>query len=212
MVFYFYKILVKYFIIMGKIYFLIGGARSGKSQYSERLAASISGRVGYLATAEIIDEEMEKRVSFHRKRRPDSWETFEIQNDRMTAGEIREIVRSAVSLNLDVLLIDCITILLFRILYRFDLDELEVISNELEAEIEKEADDFFTEFLAIIKTAVSENGLNVIIVSNEVGLGLVPPYPFGRIFRDILGNTNRRLAELSDEVYFFIAGLNLKMK
>ena len=81
---------------MGKIYFLLGGARSGKSQYSEELAASISKDVGYLATAEIIDEEMEKRIEFHRQRRPGSWLTFEIDKDEFNIEKIEEIASIAV--------------------------------------------------------------------------------------------------------------------
>jgi adenosylcobinamide kinase/adenosylcobinamide-phosphate guanylyltransferase len=196
---------------MGKIYFLLGGARSGKSQYSEELAASISKDVGYLATAEIIDEEMEKRIEFHRQRRPGSWLTFEIDKDEFNIEKIEEIIDAAAQ-KLDVLLIDCITILLFRLIYKSELDDLEVMDNRLEREMEKKVEKFFDRVIAVLKNASSLYNLNIIIVSNEVGLGVVPPYPFGRIFRDMLGLINKKIAGISDEVYFFISGLNLRMK
>jgi adenosylcobinamide kinase/adenosylcobinamide-phosphate guanylyltransferase len=196
---------------MGKIYFLLGGARSGKSQYSEELAASISKDVGYLATAEIIDEEMEKRIEFHRQRRPGSWLTFEIDKDEFNIEKIEEIIDVAAQ-KLDVLLIDCITILLFRLIYKSELDDLEVMDNRLEREMEKKVEKFFDRVIAVLKNASSSYNLNIIIVSNEVGLGVVPPYPFGRVFRDMLGLINKKIAGISDEVYFFISGLNLRMK
>ena len=196
---------------MGKIYFLLGGARSGKSQYSEELAASISKDVGYLATAEIIDEEMEKRIEFHRQRRPGSWRTFEIDKDEFNIEKIEEIIDAAAQ-KLDVLLIDCITILLFRLIYKSELDDLEVMDNRLEREMEKKVEKFFDRVIAVLKNASSSYNLNIIIVSNEVGLGVVPPYPFGRVFRDMLGLINKKIAGISDEVYFFISGLNLRMK
>ena len=197
---------------MGKIYFLIGGARSGKSQYSEKLAASISKDVGYLATAEIIDEEMVKRVEFHRQRRPKSWLTFEIEKDDLTVEKIEAVIDEAAAKNLDVLLVDCITILLFRLIYRPELDELEIMDNRLEKEIEKKVEDFFSRMIARLINASALNDLNIIIVSNEVGLGVIPPYPSGRIFRDMLGLINKKIAEISDEVYFFVSGLSMRMK
>jgi adenosylcobinamide kinase/adenosylcobinamide-phosphate guanylyltransferase len=197
---------------MGKIYFLVGGARSGKSQYSEELALSISEKVGYLATAEIIDEEMEKRVEFHRKRRPGSWETFEVGKNEIEVDKIKKIIDEAVARKLDVLLIDCITILLFRFIYKPELDDLEVMDNKLEREIETKVEDFFEMIITCLKKASVSYGLNIIIVSNEVGMGVVPPYPFGRIFRDMLGLINKKIAGISDEVYFFVSGLNMRIK
>ncbi len=197
---------------MGKIYFLLGGARSGKSQYSEKLASSISKNVGYLATAEIIDAEMAKRIELHRESRPDSWMTFEIGKNDVRIETIDSIISRAADLKLDVLLIDCITILLFRLVYRPSFDSLVVLDNTIELELENNVEEFFKRFIDIIRSASASPGLNLIIVSNEVGLGVVPPYPFGRIFRDMLGMVNRKIAEASDEVYFFVAGLNLKMK
>lgn len=193
---------------MGKIVFLLGGARSGKSEYSEKLASSFSDKVAYIATAKITDDEMKKRVEIHKKRRPKSWKTYEIVKNNIEISEIESIFRQITRQKINVVLIDCITNLLFRIIYNYRLDEIEVIRNEVEKVVEKEAVLFFDNFLKIMK----ESGLNVIIVSNEVGLGVVPSYPFGRIFRDLLGTINKKIAACSDEVYFFVAGLKQKLK
>jgi len=243
------------------IYFLLGGARSGKSEYAENLACQLIngalGRVLYFATATIVDEEMKKRVQLHKSRRPANWKTIEIDKNLILFDDIKKIMDEAVVQKYDVLVIDCITNLLFRLVYKYGLDSLEVIENALERKIEKDVMDFFDNFIGLMcgacgKTAKDflsgglnpiinpiqtsadtrqssadsrtdykksiapgaerKSNLNIIIVSNEVGLGLVPPYPFGRIFRDFLGLINKKIASVSDEVFFFVAGLKLKIK
>ncbi|MCL5070209.1 MAG: bifunctional adenosylcobinamide kinase/adenosylcobinamide-phosphate guanylyltransferase, partial [Actinobacteria bacterium] len=197
---------------MAKIYLLLGGARSGKSEYSEKLAASLSYKVGYLATGQIIDEEMKKRIELHKKRRPDNWKTFEIEKSDIDANDFQTTIRKIIDAGIDVLILDCVTNLVFRLIYKYNLDRLEIINNKLEKQIEDGINEFFDIFIKIIKNSTDSNNLNVIAVSNEVGLGLVPPYPFGRIFRDMLGLVNKRLAAIADEVHFFVAGLSIKMK
>lgn len=193
---------------MSKLFFLLGGVRSGKSEYSEKLVSSISEKVAYIATSEIIDDEMKKRIEVHRKRRPKSWETYEILGEDIKIYKLREIFNQIISKKIDVVLIDCITNLLSRIIYKYKLDEVEVIDNKLEKTIEEEVVLFFDSFLEIIKNS----NLNVVIVSNEVGLGVVPPYSLGRIFRDLMGIINKKVAACSDEVYFFVAGLRQRLK
>ena len=193
---------------MSKLFFLLGGVRSGKSEYSEKLVSSISEKVAYIATSEIIDDEMKKRIEAHRKRRPKSWETYEILGEDIKIYKLREMFNQIISKKIDVVLIDCITNLLSRIIYKYKLDEVEVIDNKLEKTIEEEVVLFFDSFLEIIKNS----NLNVVIVSNEVGLGIVPPYSLGRIFRDLMGIINKKVAACSDEVYFFVAGLRQRLK
>jgi adenosylcobinamide kinase/adenosylcobinamide-phosphate guanylyltransferase len=193
---------------LSKLFFLLGGVRSGKSEYSEKLVSSISEKVAYIATSEIIDDEMKKRIEVHRKRRPKSWETYEILGEDIKIYKLREIFNQIISKKIDVVLIDCITNLLSRIIYKYKLDEVEVIDNKLEKTIEEEVALFFDSFLEIIKNS----NLNVVIVSNEVGLGVVPPYSLGRIFRDLMGIINKKVAACSDEVYFFVAGLRQRLK
>jgi len=197
---------------MGRIYFLLGGARSGKSEYSENLAASLSEKVAYVATAEIIDEEMKKRIELHKSRRPAGWKTFEFQESNIIKDDINPVLERIVSQQMEVILIDCITNLLFRIVYKHRIEDLEIIDNVFERKIEGEVLEFFEQFLSGLTAASDKHNLNIIIVSNEVGLGLVPPYPFGRVFRDLLGLVNKKIAAISDEVYFFVAGLKIQMK
>ena len=193
---------------MGYIYFLLGGARSGKSSYAEEMAKQLSEDIAYIATAEIIDEEMQKRIEAHKSRRPDTWATFEFENSNPEPGDYREILKNIAQRKCEVVLIDCITILLFRLIHKYRLDELEIIENNLEKKIEDEVAVFFKEFLELTK----RSRLKFIIVSNEVGMGVVPSYPLGRIFRDLMGTVNKQIAAVSDEVYFFIAGLRQKIK
>jgi adenosylcobinamide kinase/adenosylcobinamide-phosphate guanylyltransferase len=193
---------------MGYIYFILGGARSGKSTYAEELAKSLSNKVAYIATAEIIDEEMQKRVNQHRLRRLQSWKTFEINEGKPNIKNFEEILNAIVSDKFEIVLIDCITILLFRLIYKYEIDKMQIINNELENEVENEVKIFFEKFIKLIKT----KNLKFIIVSNEVGMGIVPSYPLGRIFRDLMGEINKKISEASDEVYFLIAGLAQKLK
>ena len=193
---------------MAKVYFLIGGARSGKSSYGEEMAKSLSSRVAYIATSKITDEEMERRVSIHRKRRPKAWKTYEINDKVINETSIKSIIKNILKEDIDTVIIDCITNLLFRIVYDYKLDSIKVIKNEVEEAVEKKAISFFISFLKELK----KSKLNIIIISNEIGLGVVPAFPLGRIFRDLLGTINKKIAEASDEVYFFVAGLKQRLK
>jgi adenosylcobinamide kinase/adenosylcobinamide-phosphate guanylyltransferase len=163
---------------------VIGGARSGKSAFAQRLARGTGERVCYLATAEAGDEEMFKRIQFHRMNRPQSWTTLEIG-----AGEIPLSVPDVYK----VALLDCFTVYLSNLMALRGLDwppEEEHIMPEEEViermeQVEKEA-------LAQVR-ALKESLDTLIIVSNEVGWGLVPPFRLGRIFRDLAGRLNQRL-------------------
>jgi len=192
----------------GKIYLLLGGTRSGKSEYAEQFANSLSEKVAYLATAIITDKEMKKRVRQHRKRRPLSWQTFEIESENIDISLVNSLVNKIKASGCEVLLIDCITNLLFRLAYMYKIENLELIDNKLEKIIESEIASFFDNFTNLLKSAHFDS----IIVSNEVGMGIVPSYPFGRIFRDLMGVVNKKIAASADEVYFFIAGLKQKLK
>ena len=193
---------------MGYIYFLLGGARSGKSSFAEELAGKLSEKVAYIATAEVIDSEMQKRIDVHRSRRPASWKTLEFGSITPSIKDFEVIIKRILLDDYKVAIIDCITILLFRLIHKYRLDEMEIIDSILEKKIENEINIFFSEFIDL---AVS-SGLKLIIVSNELGMGVVPSYPLGRIFRDLMGTVNKQIAAASDEAYFFIAGLKQKIK
>lgn len=180
---------------MGKrLTLILGGARSGKSAYAERLAAERGPAVLYVATSEAGDEEMAARIAMHRSGRPVHWQALEVP--RGVAAAIRAH-RSRV----DVILVDCLTLLASNVIIRLP----EPIAPETaEAALNVEVEDLLA--------AYSEGDAEWIVISNEVGLGLVPPYPLGRVYRDALGRANQRVAARADEVIFMVAGLPLRLK
>ena len=178
----------------GKLIFITGGARSGKSTFAERMAISLGESVAYLATAQPLDEEMAFRIKKHREKRLNTWETYE------EPTEVRGLV-SRLGLEKEVILIDCLTLLTSNLLLRKE-DKVEDSrwQGEILAEIEK---------LAEVSYKVPAQ---VIIVSNEVGMGLVPENPLGRVYRDILGRANSIIADKADEVFMMVSGIPLKIK
>jgi adenosylcobinamide kinase/adenosylcobinamide-phosphate guanylyltransferase len=193
---------------MSGIYLILGGARSGKSSYGEELAKSIGNRTAYLATSIITDKEMEKRVKLHRSRRPADWMTIELGKTKPDNKQIDLILARLEKNNIDTLLVDCATNLLFRLLDGYGLDKMEVIDNDTGSGIEAEVLDFFSYFIGRFRSTP----INIIIISNEIGQGVVPAFPLGRIFRDLMGIVNKKLASHADEVYFFIAGIKQRLK
>jgi len=193
---------------LSKIYLLLGGTRSGKSTFGEKLAASFSDKVAYIATAKITDKEMEKRIVQHRKRRPAYWKTYEIKNFPVRNKDIDNILANIKSEKINTLLIDCITNLLFAVIDEYDLSDRETVSNKVEEEIEKKVISFFKVFLSKLQSS----NLNIIMISNEIGMGVVPAFPLGRIFRDLMGIINKEISSVANEVYLFIAGLKQRLK
>lgn len=172
---------------------ILGGARSGKSKYAETLAGQLGQQVLYIATAEAKDEEMAERIAIHRQRRPAHWQTLEAPGD---IGAALATVESRP----EVLLLDCLTLLVSNLVLALEDQPQAVIEAAVQAEIE-----------AII-AAQAERGIPLIIVSNEVGLGLVPPYPLGRLYRDVAGRANQYVAAQANRVLFIVAGLPMTLK
>lgn len=170
---------------------ILGGARSGKSRFAQELAARISDKVLFVATGEPLDEEMQARIDEHRKNRPENWHTLEAR-----AGIGRQINKKAGAA--DVIIVDCLTLLVSNLLS----DEPDYIEaeNRVTAEI--------NELIACI----SGLGATFIIVSNEVGMGIVPENKLGRIYRDMLGKANQLMAQCATEVYLMVAGIPTKVK
>jgi adenosylcobinamide kinase/adenosylcobinamide-phosphate guanylyltransferase len=160
----------------------VGGARSGKSAFAERLAQECGGPIGYVATARASDQEMAERIAHHRARRPPTWHTIEAPTD----------LAEHVGTQFATVLVEDLTLLLSNHMERETAGAEERTRLELEALLAME--------------------VNVVLVSNEVGMGLVPPYPLGRAFRDALGRINQAAAATCAEVYFIVAGLPLRMK
>ncbi len=188
---------------MGKLTLILGGARSGKSSYAERLAAEHGGQVLYIATAQPLDSEMAERIVNHQKHRPANWQTLEIPSG-VGAGLLSEA--QSMLLQPDVILVDCLTLLVSNLLLAVSSGTGEDLTvDEAAAEVLVE-----TEIQRLLE-AVQAIPAEWIVVSNEVGLGLVPPYPLGRVYRDLLGRANQRLASQLDQVIFMIAGIPMRL-
>ena len=175
---------------MGKrLSLILGGARSGKSTFAEALAQKRGGDdVLFVATAEALDDEMRERISNHRVARPGNWRTLEAP---------REVARALQSMpSTRVTLIDCATLWVSNILLANENVATETMMRELDA------------LLAWYRASSSE----LMVVSNEVGMGLVPDNALGRAYRDLLGAVNRKLADAADEVFFLVAGLPIEVK
>jgi len=170
---------------------ILGGARSGKSRYAQELAETLSRKVLYVATAEALDDEMKARIEAHRRARPSFWKTVEAARD--VAAAIEDHVADA-----DVVIIDCITLLLSNV-----ADE----DTGVEVWEERAAGE-----LGRLVALADVSRARFIVVSNELGLGLVPTYPLGRGFRDVVGWANQMLARRAAEVYFMVAGIPLALK
>lgn len=179
---------------MGKLTFIIGGARSGKSTYAETLAKKYPGNILYIATAEALDPEMAERIEKHKEQRPGQWQTLEIP--RQVGSEIGQRIQSA-----DLILLDCLTMLVSNVIL--------TASGNLDEPDEKKATQAVDAEIESLVQAIQNSKTDWIIVSNEVGMGLVPPYPIGRIYRDLLGWANRKVAAIADEVLLLIAGMVL---
>ena len=177
----------------GRIILVTGGARSGKSDFAESLAASLDGQKAYIATAEVTDEEMARRVSAHKKRRPADWITAEVP--RHLSDVLPQLFIKA-----DVILIDCLTVYVATLLY----DYRECLPRV----IEDRAGEEMREILRLLR----QSGKSVILVTNEVGSGIVPPDAVSRLFRDVAGRVNRLAAAEADEVYLSVSGLAVEIK
>ena len=174
-----------------KCILVLGGARSGKSRFAQELAGKLGNKVLFIATGEPLDEEMQARIDEHKKARPKSWRTLEIPTNigRQLEVEIGDA---------EVVIIDCLTLLASNRLG----DELDYLKAEKQvlAEINE------------LITCIDKLNASVIIISNEVGMGLVPETKLGRVYRDLLGRANQLIAQHANEVYFMVAGLPMKIK
>jgi len=200
---------------MGNTVFIVGGARSGKSTFALELGSKISGRKGFIATAETLDEEMKERIIFHKKTRPAEWETIEEPVD--LGKRLQNIAGSY-----DVVIVDCLTLWLSNMLGREE-DSEPPKGNEnpplppfrkggmggfdrgfsderIKAEIEH------------LTSVLKDVSCKVIVVSNEVGLGIVPENKVARLFRDLGGWMNQKVASVADEVYLVTCGIPMRIK
>lgn len=172
---------------MAKVVFITGGARSGKSRLAESLAEGFGTPLCYIATGEARDEEMAVRIAAHRARRGNGWQTVEEPIRLMEALKAAEGRFQAV-------LVDCVTLWLTNLL----------LSHE-------DADQALAEVQALA-ALLPELTIPIVLVSNEVGMGIVPDNSLARSFRDLAGTANQTLAAAADEVYVTFSGIPLKLK
>ncbi len=191
-----------------RLILILGGARSGKSTFADRLATSSRRSVAFIATATAGDDEMRERIARHRASRPHEWHTLEEPLDLARA------VRQASELA-DVLLLDCVTLWLGNVLLQepgqHDKDDGgEEEFNTTASLFDERAMKELETLLAVVKSLGPNKTL--IVVTNEVGLGIVPANPLGRLYRDTLGYVNQRLAQAADRVYLMVAGMAVDIK
>lgn len=181
---------------------ILGGARSGKSAFAEKLARQSGRPVAFIATATAGDSDMHERIQHHRASRPASWHT--IEEPLKLAHALREAAAVA-----DILLLDCITLWLSNWLLAQDdprlVEAVAVDSHYLDSALAE-----IDEMLTTLATLPDHKTL--LIVTNEVGLGIVPSHALGRIYRDVLGRVNQRLASQAKRVYLMVAGLGVDIK
>jgi adenosylcobinamide kinase / adenosylcobinamide-phosphate guanylyltransferase len=171
---------------------ILGGARSGKSSFAEQVAHESGKSVAFIATATAGDDEMAERIRKHQASRPANWQTLELPLalGRSLAAPIAELV-----------IVDCITLLVTNVLLSLPEDTPgETVMQKVQVEIDE-----------LIEAQARIRG-QWLLVSNEVGLGLVPPYPLGRVYRDALGWANQRLARAAERVIFMVAGIPMVIK
>jgi adenosylcobinamide kinase / adenosylcobinamide-phosphate guanylyltransferase len=179
---------------MSSITLILGGARSGKSTHALHLAEETGKQVTFLATAQALDEEMSARIQKHRAERPVHWETVE-----MPVG----IASCARQIQTQVVILDCITLLVTNLMMQYVKEDL-VEEGPYMLAVQKE----INELAAMLR----ERNRDWLIVSNEVGLGLVPPYQMGRVYRDALGWANQQLARIADKVIFMVSGIPMVVR
>jgi adenosylcobinamide kinase / adenosylcobinamide-phosphate guanylyltransferase len=161
---------------------VLGGARSGKSRYAEQLLTAHAPPWTYIATAQAFDEEMRVRIAEHRARRGNDWHTIEVPID--LAGALAGVPDRPV-------LVDCLTLW---------LSNLMLAGENIAARTEA------------VERLLPKRAAPLILVSNEVGLGIVPETPLGRAFRDCAGRLNQQIAARADKVVFMVAGLPMTVK
>ncbi|NBI30243.1 bifunctional adenosylcobinamide kinase/adenosylcobinamide-phosphate guanylyltransferase [Chengkuizengella marina] len=190
-----------------------GGARSGKSSFAEKYAASFGDHGVYIATSQIYDEEMKDRIELHKTRREQTeffWETIEEPYDLDQWFEI-----SHKRDHKKLVLVDCLTLWLSNWLLTFENQLKEKYSGMMAKEAVESKLELQQKVIGKIETLVTSlklfNG-TIILVTNEVGDGIVPEYPLGRLYRDLAGVMNQKIAEICDQVFLVTVGIPIELK
>ncbi|MBW6511324.1 MAG: bifunctional adenosylcobinamide kinase/adenosylcobinamide-phosphate guanylyltransferase [Desulfuromonadaceae bacterium] len=173
---------------MGKLILITGGTRSGKSHFAQMQAEKCAGRLLYVATAGTHDDEMRERVRLHQTARGARWETLE--EPYRWPEQLLPVVDKQ-----GAVLVDCITLWLSNLFFRYE-EDVDRVRHEV------------TRGLTLLKPL----DVPVLLVTNEVGSGIVPDNRLARIFRDLAGEVNQQLGAMADEAWLVVAGLPLRLK
>ena len=184
---------------MKRLILVLGGVRSGKSSFAEELAAHLGEKVLFVATALPLDGDMRKRIERHQQERPQGWQTLE------ASTQVGKALQAHLG-DAQVVLLDCLTVLVANLMTSASprAPGEEMSAEDLEKRVSEE--------LEGLLGALKRNEVSLIVVSNEVGMGVVPPYPSGRVYRDALGRANQYLAQRADQVYILFAGIPVELK
>lgn len=177
-----------------QIILVTGGARSGKSAFAETRLAECAGKKAYIATAQALDGEMEERIAAHRRRRPACWQTFEVPYG--LPGRMAEILKEA-----DAVLLDCLTLYVSNYVLAHEEEEEQAVAAGIIKEIE-----------AVVDAVQAHKDKTLIMVTNEVGWGIVPMNSLSRLYRDVAGKVNQYAASRADAVYCAICGIPVNIK
>lgn len=185
---------------MSNIILVTGGARSGKSSFAESLCIKQNNKTAYIATSVAFDDEMKNRVKKHQESRPRSWKTYEIYKD------IYSIVEE-LNKDHDTVIMDCVTLMVNNLMFTHGIEVDEATSEEL-----NELENYIREQITKLLEAVKKTNLYFVIVTNEIGMGIVPENKLSRIYGDFVGRANQLIASYSNEVYFVVSGIPMKVK
>ncbi|NBI06488.1 bifunctional adenosylcobinamide kinase/adenosylcobinamide-phosphate guanylyltransferase [Senegalia massiliensis] len=184
---------------MGDLTLVTGGARSGKSSFAEKIVKKNGKNVVYIATSIPFDEGMKSRIKKHRKQRPESWHTIEMYKN------FNIILDDDKFKYADTIILDCITIMISNLILEKNID-FDDISEE---EIDTLENQIFNEIYILLDALKDKN---VVLVTNELGMGIVPSYKLGSIFRDIAGRVNQYIAKRANKVYLTVSGIPIEIK
>jgi len=185
--------------------YVTGGAKSGKSSFAEDLLLGMNNgnqKNIYLATSIVFDEEIKAKVALHKERRHDKWITAESYKN--FSETLKDVLSDERKNNM---LVDCLTNMISNIIF-----EEQDINWDKPSEKDFEKCNISVEKQVNELINVINRFENTVIVSNELGMGIVPSYPLGRYFREIAGKMNQKIAEIADEVYFVVSGIPMKIK
>lgn len=182
--------------MQGKLIFVTGGIRSGKSSFAEHLVSQLGTVVTYIATAQAFDEEMERRIYLHRERRPGTWTTVE------EPLNITSVITEYGSKS-EVIMLDCLTMLISNLMFK-SCGTDDVFDSKCQ-------DDIIGE-IALLTEAAKKAPATVVIVSNEVGMTLVSDNYLGRQYQELVGRANQVVAGRADEAYLVACGYGIDLK